>query len=200
MTDKYEKDGEFVITLRQVLNADESALCRARSSYGESWCKRGGVGAFMMLARKWDRLENYLSKPPIVCQGHAQIDGYAPAFLQWDILGAIAADKRPEGIIDDIRDLRRYLELVEAKAIEMGICPGMLAKDSVKIDSDIKPVTEQIKNTVEFLRRNGLCEDAQSTPRKVASSPALGAPHANDPGEDQPTASQLHPHKDDANA
>jgi hypothetical protein len=55
----------------------------------------GGIGAFMMLARKWDRIEN-----------QAQVYG-------WDIFDAMTSDKRPEGIIDDIRDLRRYLLLVE---------------------------------------------------------------------------------------
>ena len=33
----------------------------------------------------------------------------------WDIFAAAAADKRPEGIVDDIRDLRAYLLLVEAQ-------------------------------------------------------------------------------------
>ena len=62
---------------------------------GDSWRERGGVGAFMMLARKWDRLEKQVTEK-----------GY-------DIFHVIAEDKREEGVIDDIRDLRRYLALVE---------------------------------------------------------------------------------------
>ena len=51
----------------------------------------------MMLARKWDRLEKQVTE-----------QGY-------DIFQAIAYDGREEGILDDIRDLRRYLFLVEAE-------------------------------------------------------------------------------------
>ena len=51
----------------------------------------------MMLARKWDRLEK-------------QVDEY-----NYDIFNAAKEDMREEGILDDIRDLRRYLFLVEAE-------------------------------------------------------------------------------------
>ena len=72
----------------------------AEQSYGDSWKKRGGVGAFMMLARKWDRLEKQVNEH------------------NFNIFKASAKDKRDEGIIDDIRDLRRYLLLVEAEITE----------------------------------------------------------------------------------
>jgi hypothetical protein len=49
----------------------------------------------MMLARKWDRIEQ---------QVHIQ---------EYDIFKAYAKDKRTEGVLDDIQDLRRYLLLVE---------------------------------------------------------------------------------------
>ena len=44
--------------LNGITHADITGLLKAERSYGDSWKKRGGVGAFMMLARKWDRLEN----------------------------------------------------------------------------------------------------------------------------------------------
>ena len=75
---------------------DVEILKEAEKSYGTSWKQRGGVGAFMMLARKWDRIENQ-----VVEKG-------------WDIFKSIEQDIRPEGILDDIKDLRRYLLLVEA--------------------------------------------------------------------------------------
>lgn len=84
--------------LNGICRADIMGLVKAEHSYGTSWRNRGGVGAFMMLARKWDRLENQ-------CKKHG-----------WDIFTAIDTDQRPEGIIDDIRDLRRYLLLVEEHA------------------------------------------------------------------------------------
>ena len=53
----------------------------------------------MMLARKWDRLEKQVNE------------------CNFDVFKAINEDGRDEGIIDDIRDLRRYLFLVEAEMV-----------------------------------------------------------------------------------
>ena len=44
--------------LNGITAADISGLVKAERSYGDSWRRRGGIGAFMMLARKWDRIEN----------------------------------------------------------------------------------------------------------------------------------------------
>jgi len=77
-------------------NGDVTALEEAQKSYGDSWRKRGGVGAFMMLARKWDRIENQVGKN------------------NYDVFKTIKDDLTDTGILDDIRDLRRYLLLVEA--------------------------------------------------------------------------------------
>ena len=81
--------------LKKLTDKDIDSLELAEQSYGDSWKKRGGVGAFMMLARKWDRLENKVEE------------------FSWDVFEAIECDLRDEGILDDIRDLRRYLLLVE---------------------------------------------------------------------------------------
>ena len=78
---------------------DVEALKVAEQSYGTSWKQRGGVGAFMMLARKWDRIENQTQRE------------------KYDIFQTIRIDNREEGVIDDIRDLRRYLLLVEAEML-----------------------------------------------------------------------------------
>ena len=83
------------MSLQTIADSDVVALQEAEKSYGDSWRKRGGVGAFMMLARKWVRIEN---------QVKAQ---------QYDVFDAIESDRRAEGIMDDIQDLRRYLMLVE---------------------------------------------------------------------------------------
>ena len=76
---------------------DAETLENAEKSYGNSWKKRGGVGAYMMLARKWDRIENQTKK------------------FNYDIFETICDDPSQEGILDDIGDLRRYLFLVEAE-------------------------------------------------------------------------------------
>ena len=56
----------------------------------------------MMLARKWDRIENQVK------QGH-----------EYDVFQAIEKDTEPTGRIDDVRDLRRYLLLVEAEMVRL---------------------------------------------------------------------------------
>jgi hypothetical protein len=73
------------------------------AEYGSSWKRRGGIGAFMMLARKFDRIEVQAKKH------------------NYDLFAAITADRRPEGIINDIQDLRHYLFLVEAEMQSRGI-------------------------------------------------------------------------------
>ena len=82
--------------IQQLADRDVDKLKEAEKSYGDSWRSRGGVGAFMMLARKFDRIENQVSK-----------EGY-------DIFRTIENDPTATGILDDIQDLRRYLLLVES--------------------------------------------------------------------------------------
>lgn len=81
----------------EIANNDVVVLEEKGATYGNSWKKRGGIGAFMMLARKWDRIEN-------ICTS-----------MNYDILAAGRADMG--GILDDIQDLRRYLLLVESEVL-----------------------------------------------------------------------------------
>lgn len=111
-----EKTREDVLHLRlkNLGLADAHRLVEAERFYGNSWRKRGGVGAYMMLARKWDRIEQAVEK------------------CGWDIFAAYDEDSRDEGIMDDIRDLRRYLMLVE-EFLTRGLCEeGMATPDSLK--------------------------------------------------------------------
>lgn len=77
--------------LMELAANDVATLIEKGKSYGDSWKRRGGVGAFMMLARKWDRIEN-----------QALAKGY-------DVFEAC----KDTDMLDDIRDLRCYLLLVE---------------------------------------------------------------------------------------
>jgi len=110
--------------LEVVAERDVAGLRKAEESYGDSWKKRGGVGAFMMLGRKWDRIEKQVEQPlagsNINNAGGADTWLVAPAY---DIFEHIREDTRPEGIMDDIRDLRRYLILVEAEMMARGSAP-----------------------------------------------------------------------------
>jgi hypothetical protein len=109
MTDLTKDSGEgFLARLDEIAAEDAAGLKKAYESYGPSWKQRGGVGAFMMLARKWDRLENRVKRALRGLSGGTEVNPY-------DIFGHIASDARAEGVIDDVRDLRRYLMLVEAE-------------------------------------------------------------------------------------
>jgi hypothetical protein len=85
--------------LQAIANHDVTEIQRKERTYQGSWKKRGGIGAAMMLLRKIDRLEIMLK---------AEV---------YDIFSAI--NKDPSGqdgsALAEIRDLRRYLLLVEAE-------------------------------------------------------------------------------------
>lgn len=118
----------YTTVTREISARDIDVLHKAAASYGDSWKSRGGVGAFMMLARKWDRIENQLKRT----DAPTKMDG-APSPAKYDIFEHIEADPRREGIIDDIRDLRTYLMLVEAEMLAQGVIEGFVAKeDSAK--------------------------------------------------------------------
>jgi len=83
-----------------IAQSDVATLQEKGKVYGSSWSNRGGVGAFMMAARKWDRIEN-----------QCKAKGY-------DIFEA-CHDSAEDGILDDIADLRAYLLLIESKVRDL---------------------------------------------------------------------------------
>lgn len=80
--------------LIETARTDMEVLREKNASYGQSWKRRGGIGAFMMLSRKWDRIDNILK----------EFNG--ATFLR-------QVRNNPGQVQDDIADLRRYLLLVE---------------------------------------------------------------------------------------
>lgn len=93
--------------LGAVMANDYQHVMEKDRNYNGSWKRRGGANAFFMLARKWDRLEAML--------GDGGLAGHH------DIFRAIAEDRRAEGLLHDIRDLRTYLALVEAEMVARGV-------------------------------------------------------------------------------
>src|SRR5688500_10741482 len=84
--------------------ADDARITPVRDAqYNSSWKKRGGTSAYENVARKIDRIT-------AACERAGN-----------DIFNAIKADSGDRGLIDDIRDLRRYLALVEAEMLAWGI-------------------------------------------------------------------------------
>ena len=93
--------------LQIIANDDVRILEHKEATYKASWKKRGGVGAAMMVLRKIDRLENMLEE------------------RSWDIFKNIG-DGSDGTMIAEIRDLRRYLLLIEAE---------MVARETDKFDA-----------------------------------------------------------------
>lgn len=89
--------------LKIIANDDVEVLREKGKAYGNSWRKRGGPGAFFMLSRKWDRIENQMEA--------AGYDIFEPVRKE---MSASTTD----GLLDDIRDLRRYLLLVEGHVMD----------------------------------------------------------------------------------
>ena len=86
------------------ITREDMRIVRAKElTYRGSWKKRGGAGAFMMLARKWDRIENI-----------AEACGY-DVFGKIQEQGLRAADGE---LLAEVQDLRRYLMQLEAEMIE----------------------------------------------------------------------------------
>jgi hypothetical protein len=95
-----DKEAASLRRIPDLYDADITTLIKKYGEYGPSWKAEGGHSAFFNLKRKWDRIYNQSKK-----QG-------------WDLFAAFHADPSPQGIIDDIGDLRRYLALVEAELME----------------------------------------------------------------------------------
>lgn len=89
--------------LHELAREDAEGLIRSYAKYGDSWRRRGGWEAFANLSRKWDRIERSVL-------GRTDLDLFSA------IRNTLASDGTvggKDGLLDDIRDLRRYLLLVE---------------------------------------------------------------------------------------
>jgi len=124
-----------------IIKEDSAGLKKAAVSYGDSWKSRGGAGAFMQFCRKFDRMEVALD-PAKWPSDYAACNAEQKAALApmsrwagvtvpaWDIFAGLAADQRPEGLLDDVRDLRRYLLLVEAEMRARGVVQANNHRDN----------------------------------------------------------------------
>lgn len=108
---KQPEPGSFLARLQEVADNDAAVLVAKDRDYGSSWRKRGGMGAFMMLARKWDRIESILGRAWENPEEGLRAERYDLfAFLEFN----------PGDVLDDVRDLRRYLLLVEEYLVSEG--------------------------------------------------------------------------------
>jgi hypothetical protein len=113
----------YLDQLVSIAQSDVATIEEKENAYGSSWKRAGGIGAFMMFARKWDRLKQRVAAP--VADGPD-----APGAARDNVFEHIAADRRSEGVIDDIRGLRQYLLLVEAEMAARGAVEIGTARDN----------------------------------------------------------------------
>lgn len=113
----------FIRFVDQVTREDSEGLHEAFKHYGDSWKKRGGQGAFLTLVRPWDRM-------------HLALANLERVGRKWDIFYAIANLTFRDGVIDNVRDLRRYLTLVEAEMLARGF--RRIHRDNAKNEKNEK--------------------------------------------------------------
>ena len=128
--DVADSGSTYLDHLPAVAQSDVTGLTTSERSYGNAWKRRGGVDTFHMLSRKWDRIEKRLA---------TSIDATAetPGATPYDIFEHIAADRSAEGFIDDVRDMRRYLMLIEAE---------MLARKAANVADSGRGYLDQFAN------------------------------------------------------
>lgn len=95
--------------------------------YGSSWKKRGGAGAFMMAARKWDRIENLAGKEA------------------YNIFRSLETNKGD--IADDIDDLIGYLLLIRETSLGQAHYPRDYPRDHAAL---LKLIVEGSDGTEEY--------------------------------------------------
>lgn len=127
--------------LGKIADDDLNYIKRKDVQYKGSWKRRGGTGAFFTIVRPWDRLEGMLAEPrvrPIDAKSgdlsYKLGESTVPlAYAPFDIFEAIAAEGlegKDGSIIACVRDLRRYLLLVEAEMTERLVPERMVPRTS----------------------------------------------------------------------
>lgn len=144
-------------TAQNICRDDVKNLVRVDDKYGSSWKRRGGVGAFMMLARKWDRIEQILRAP----------DG---SWLDMIDVMVAEATEPPEGnelgLTDQVVDLARYLLLVRVEVERLTQDRRSWDALSESTEDDAGPDHNYVNQDGEEARPRGI-PDAQAAAREV---------------------------------
>jgi hypothetical protein len=143
-----------------VSTEDLAHLREKEATYKGSWKKRGGIGAFMMLARKWDRLEGILERG-LVGQSNVEVAPY-------DVLGFM--EHQPNSgadgtVLAEVRDLRRYLLLCEAEIVARQQPDALAALHDVVF----RPVTSD--NVRQFAEQMAAFKEQPHPPIDVTATP-----------------------------
>lgn len=161
MNDSYYGSQEQRDDLESIVVHYAHKLHDKEVSYRGSWQKRGGIGAFMMLARKADRLipiieaikENWES-----IEAHAKEHNY-DIFKVWE-----ACQLQCDSELNDIHDLWGYLTLV---ITEMEIVRHRRASSTVEISVPLTPEGDCVPHTPQHWSKS---EEEELSP-SLASHP-----------------------------
>ncbi len=144
--------------LRIVAEEDVRFILEKDRSYNASWKEAGGRSAWHMLRRKMDRMINLMARPNWpesfsmqdligVADGTSGEATLTPELAEWLVQALVAEDvfeaieAKPDGsdgtVLAEIRDLRRYLTLVEAEMMARGVVerPGLAARSGQNLTS-----------------------------------------------------------------
>lgn len=151
--------------LQKVVDEDVRFIKEREKLYKGSWARGGGRSSWFMIRRKLDRLIEMMAKPE-----EPKIPGFSPnpfktaphnsdikihqikylydCFLSEDIFAKIEQD--PSGqdstVLSEIRDLRRYLILVESFVMAKGVVKepelenGYKISKLGKLEDEIHPI------------------------------------------------------------
>lgn len=145
-------DSDYLEFLKVVCDEDIKFIKEREKLYKSSWKRSGGRSGWFMILRKIDRLQEMMKyRPP---EGH--FEGVAKLRLD----AALNADdifkkieENPSGndatVLSEIRDLRRYLCMVEAEMISKGVVKDIVEngykynKSGVLESLEIHPVDQR---------------------------------------------------------
>jgi hypothetical protein len=102
--------------LDDIVAKDLAYVAKKDAQYNASWKRRGGVGAWFTIVRPWDRLENMTAYPRTVT--HKGVTSTAAPYNIFEVIGNEGLEGPDGSAIACVRDLRRYLLLLEAEMTE----------------------------------------------------------------------------------
>lgn len=169
-------DYSFEDSIRHVADQDVEGVIEARVLYGDSWRAEGGFSAFFNIKRKIDRFVNCCKRPLLVVGDRNRIPYDVFSQILFDLSGG------GETVLDTVRDLRRYLLLVEAFLVQEGtVLP--LQRDNLAAALKKAGYRKEVSEQIQDLLQQPLVPSQQDT---VDQKPAMW-------GEDQPSAQLLEP-------
>lgn len=134
--DEVTKQG-FLTSLQKVSAEDVEGIMVGEEEYNRSWMARGGQGVFFTLVRCLDRI-------PVLCARKPK-DGD-----RYDIF-AHCIESDGTGILDSIRDARRYFLMLESELVRQGYdLPKQ--RHNVKAEAARKQDNKKQEQTLEQVR------------------------------------------------